>query len=148
MPDPHTPRRPDLHRSRDLDDLLEQWQHGPLADLLHYGANGGAAAEIPTGTVHLEAMVRIDTWPVPLDPDISDTDLRAVHLARAEDAIAALQQAGWLLLDPVIRIQSGTAATWPNPADPGDPLVIGQGLDRVTCWVKTTLTRDGSPITP
>ena len=129
---------PDFRRN--LDDFTELWHTGPLRLLLHQGANGGVAGEVATGALSIEAMVRMDTLPEPLPVDVDDVTLRAAHLARAEEAVAALEAAGWHLQDPVVRVQWGQAATWPGD-DPGGPLRVGDGLDRVTCWLQGRMTR-------
>ena len=123
-----------------MDDFLEFWQFGPLKPYLHFGENGAVAANLATGDLALAAMVRTDTLPTPPPEDIGDADLRAAHLARAEEAVAVIEAGGWRLVDPKLSLQWGEAATW-LPANVGvDPLIIGTGLARVTCWLESRLT--------
>lgn len=153
MPDDHHARYPDHAErlrqlypdmdpmDREMHDFVHFWLFGPLAPYLPFP--GGIGADPTTGRLRIGGNIRADTFDPPLSEDISDADLRAALLGRAEQAVAVLEAAGWRLVDPKRTVSWGEAATWINEADPGGPnaWILRPGLDRITCVFNTHIER-------
>lgn len=142
------PRRPTNEHPEmrhNMDDFTELWMFGPLEPLLGPSGGGGFSigGEPATGRVHVGGNIRTDTFDPPLPDDISDADLRAALLGRAEQALAVIEAAGWHLVNPRLTLEWGEAARWINQDDPGGPnaWILRPGLDRITCELATHLER-------